>query len=103
MVPFVLVSSWALRNWGQLRARTLLGVAIGCQFAWLAAFDVCDISIGYVLPASTWESMEDMTGLPAFLFGCLLLFSMVRASTPEDPVALPRPADFETLTRPRPG
>ncbi len=102
MVPFVLASSWALRNWRQLRARALLGVAIGCQFAWLAVFDVCDASVGYFLWAPTWDLVEDLSGLPAFLFGCLFVFGMVRSSTPEEMSDGQRPADSHTPMSPLP-
>ncbi len=102
MVPFVLASSWALRNWGQLRGRTLLGVAIGCYFAWLAAFDVGNFIFGDEPNSPTWEMIQEIAGLPTFFLGCLFLCGMVRSSTPEDPVVVQRPAEFPNLASPLP-
>jgi hypothetical protein len=83
MVPFVLVSSWVLRNWRGLRARTLLGVALAFQLAWLAVFDVCDVFYNNSVPSPLLEMVQNFSGMPTFVFGCLLLTGMVRAATPE--------------------
>ena len=82
MVPIVLALSWAVRNWGQLRARTLLGFAIGCYLAWLAAFDVCEFVLDDGSNRLSWDILRDVSGLPMFLFGCLFLTGLVRSSTP---------------------
>jgi hypothetical protein len=87
MVPFILASSWAIRNWGQLRCRTLLRVAIACQVAWLAAFDLCDALFDETTPVPLWGIQQDGAGLPTFLLGCLFLMGIVRAATPDDPGA----------------
>jgi hypothetical protein len=103
MVPFVLASSWTLRNWGQLRGRILLGVALGCYFAWLAAFDVGNFVFGDEPKNLTWELIQEISGLPTFVLGCLFLFAMVRSATAEDQIVAQRPADLDTPTRLPPG
>ncbi|HZW29562.1 MAG TPA: glycosyltransferase family 87 protein [Isosphaeraceae bacterium] len=96
MVPFVLASSWVLRNWGQLRGRALLGVALGGYVTWLATFEAGNFYYGDESGTPTWAMVEDFAGLVTFLLGCLLLAAMGRSSTPEDPLVVQRPADRHT-------
>jgi hypothetical protein len=103
MVPLVLAWSWALRNWGALPGRTLLGIALGGYVAWLATFDVGNLVFGDEPANPTWAMIEQSAGLPTFLLGCLFLAAMIRSATPEDPVIVPRPADLPNPASLRPG
>jgi hypothetical protein len=83
MVPFVLASSWVVRHWGQLRARTFLVIAMGCYFGWLASFDVYYSLVDDARPTYYWNVARELVGLPTFFFGCVFLAGVVRSSTPE--------------------
>jgi Glycosyltransferase family 87 len=87
MLPFVLGSSWALRHWEQFRGRGARVAAIAAYFGWLAAFD---FYYSFVVEDSNrlyWFYVQEVVGLPAFLFGWAFLVSMVKS---EDEAILQR-------------
>jgi Glycosyltransferase family 87 len=83
MVPFVLGSSWVVRQWAEIRARPARVVAIACYFGWLAAFDLYYVFADDQMNTYYWPSARDAVGLPTFLFGCAFLVAVVRSSIDE--------------------
>lgn len=89
MLPFVLGSTWAVRNWGRIRGRMIQIIAIAGYFGWLAAFDSYYSFVVDERPDFYWGYVQEVVGLPAFLFGWAFLAAVVRS---EDESGVSRPA-----------
>ena len=79
MVPFVLGSSWAVRHWGQIRGRIVQVVAIAGYFGWLGVFDFYYSFVDDDGTALYWGFVQEVVGLPSFLFGWAFLAGVVRS------------------------
>jgi hypothetical protein len=83
MVPFVLGSSWAVRNWESIRGRTGRIVAIASYFGWLGAFDLYYAFDDEGTGSRYWNTVQYAVGLPSFLSGCAFLAGVIRSATPD--------------------
>ena len=92
MVPFVVGLSWVVRHWGDLSGRAARIIGVGCYFGWLAAFDFYYALIDADGAAKYWVVVEDLAGLPTFLFGCAFVAVVIRLATPPD-TGLVQPSD----------
>jgi hypothetical protein len=83
-VAFVVGLSWVVRHWGDLSGRAARTFGVGCYFAWLAAFESYYALIDSDGADWYWVVVDDLAGLPTFLFGCAFVVVVIRLATPRD-------------------
>ena len=76
MVLFVLASYWILSARRAIRGEILLWIALSGYFGWLSYFD---LALSFINIDS--KGMQEWIGLPTFLLGCFLLFSILRSTS----------------------
>ena len=85
MVPFVLGACWVLEYWGVLRDRPARAIAVACYLGWLAVLNLYYLFINEFSGGLYWDVVQDVAGLPTFLFGCGFIAAVVRSAGPASP------------------